>query len=295
MKFIIPIFFLSLLSCSPDKGAAAGAMAGMEERSGGTVSVPEIKVDSADHDTLPPNLAPAAAPLDSDGKPIMFEPTYEYCTGRFDPAQNPDFVKVAAEYTDGDPYLLRKETYAAFEKMHAAAKAVGVKLTLVSATRNFARQKQIWEAKWTGKRLLEGKDKADVVYPDPADRARAILRYSSMPGTSRHHWGTDIDINNLNNSYFAAGKGKIEYDWLIANAGQFGFGQPYTPKGNERPQGYEEEKWHWSYTPISGPLTAYASAHLSNDMVAGFAGAESAQAIDVVKNYVLGINQDCRK
>ena len=32
-----------------------------------------------------------------------------------------------------------------------------------------------------------------------------------MPSTSRHHWGTDLDLNNLNNSYFTSGKGKKIY------------------------------------------------------------------------------------
>ncbi|MEM6771314.1 MAG: D-alanyl-D-alanine carboxypeptidase family protein, partial [Bacteroidota bacterium] len=142
-----------------------------------------------------PNPAPAPAPppavLTNDSFPAI--PSLQYLTGRFDPTIHPDFVKVAAKYTDGDPYVLHKDTYAAFEAMHAAAATDGVKLIMVSATRNFKRQRQIWEAKWNGQRLLEGKDKANEVYPDPADRARAILRYSSMPGTSRHHWGTDID------------------------------------------------------------------------------------------------------
>ena len=220
--------------------------------------------------------------------------SYQYLTGQFDPAKHPDFVPVADRYTDGDPYLLHRETYAAFERMHAAADSAGVRLTMVSATRNFARQKQIWEAKWNGKRLLEGRDKADEVYPDPADRARAILRYSSMPGTSRHHWGTDIDLNDLENSYFASGPGKKVYDWLTANAATYGFCQPYTAKGAARPNGYEEEKWHWSYLPLATQLTDYAKAALVDTDIAGFAGAEAAPRIGILDNYVLGINAACR-
>ena len=219
-----------------------------------------------------------------------------YLTGRFDPANRADFVKVAPEYTDGDPYRLHQDTYAAFERMHAAAKADGITLTMVSATRNFGRQKQIWEAKWNGQRLLEGTEKADEVYPDPVDRARAILRYSSMPGTSRHHWGTDIDLNDLNNSYFASGEGKRVYDWLTANAATYGFCQPYTPKeaGSGRTTGYEEEKWHWSYTPIARRLTKYAATQMRNSDIGGFAGAEAAEGINVLSEYVLGINPACK-
>lgn len=272
------------------------------------------KLNSANNDTLsldkgmdsiPPanstSSAPAASPQNADTpqepKPANVDaptiPSQTYLTGKFNPAKHPDFVKVDAKYTDGDPYVLHKETYAKFEAMHAAAKADSVQLVIVSATRNFNRQKQIWEAKWKGQRLLEGKEKANEAYPDPAVRARAILRYSSMPGTSRHHWGTDIDLNALNNAHFKSGKGKKVYDWLVANAADYGFCQPYTPKGVERPQGYEEERWHWSYLPIATQLTDYAVTQMKDDDIAGFAGAAAAPEISVIENYVLGINKAC--
>ena len=80
--------------------------------------------------------------------------------------------------------------------------------------------------------------------PEPVERARMILTYSSMPGTSRHHWGTDMDLNKDNNGYFATGEGLKVYEWLQAHAHEYGFCQPYTPKGPNRPEGYNEEKWH---------------------------------------------------
>ncbi len=218
-----------------------------------------------------------------------------YVTGKFEPAGHPAFVRVAKEFTDGDPYLLHRETYAAFREMHAAAKADGVALTIISATRNFARQQSIWEAKWNGHRLLEGKEKANEVYPDAADRALAILRYSSMPGTSRHHWGTDVDLNALTNGYFDTGIGKEVYAWLTANAARFGFCQPYTEKGPLRPNGYEEERWHWSYLPLARPLTSFAATALRDTDINGFDGAAAAPRIEVVHNYVLGVNPTCRE
>lgn len=268
---------------------------------GDTKSSDEVSVnDSTLAPTeVPQDTAPASAPppppavLTNDSFPEI--PSLQYLTGRFDPTIHPDFVKVAAKYTDGDPYVLHRDTYAAFEEMHAAAAAAGVKLVMVSATRNFRRQKQIWEAKWKGQRLLEGKEKANEVYPAPADRARAILRYSSMPGTSRHHWGTDIDLNALTNGYFDDGEGKKIYDWLTANADAYGFCQPYTPKGDERPNGYEEERWHWSYLPLATRLTDYAATALRDTDIAGFAGAEAAPEIGILDNYILGINPVCKE
>jgi len=114
-----------------------------------------------------------------------------------------------------------------------------------------------------------------------------------MPGSSRHHWGTDIDINALTNEYFEKGKGQKEYDWLVANAASFGFCQPYSPKGDARPYGYNEEKWHWSYLPISKKLSEQYKLRIKNEDIKGFAGAESAPQIDIVNKYVLGINKAC--
>ncbi|MCP9236606.1 M15 family metallopeptidase [Lewinella sp. JB7] len=243
-----------------------------------------------------PIVAPAPAPLPYDvHDSVPSFPSYTFLTGKFDPSEHPDFVKVAAGYTDGDPYVLHRDTYAAFERMHAAALADGIKLIIVSATRNFDRQRQIWEAKWNGQRLLEGRERADEAYPDPADRARAILRYSSMPGTSRHHWGTDVDLNALNNGYFAEGEGERIYRWLTEHAATYGFCQPYTAKGPDRPNGYEEERWHWSYLPLATQLTDYAAARLKDADISGFAGAEAAPRIGVVENYVLGVNPACKE
>ncbi len=217
----------------------------------------------------------------------------EYLMGQFDPAKHPDFVAVETKYSDGDPYFLRKETYGSFKKMWAAAKADGIDLKIISATRNFYRQKSIWEAKWTGARKIENGTNASQKYPDPKTRALKILEYSSMPGTSRHHWGTDIDLNDLDNFTFEHGKGKEVYDWLVKNAAQFGFCQPYSPKGEKRPYGYNEEKWHWSYIPVAKQLTNLAKAQLKDGMIGGFQGAATAVEIGVVEKYVLGINKDC--
>lgn len=217
----------------------------------------------------------------------------DYLMGKFDPAKNADFVKVEASHGDRDGLYLRKETYEAFKKMFTAAKKEGITLTIRSATRSFYQQKAIWEGKWTGGRKLQGGVDASKAFPNSKDRALKILEFSSMPGTSRHHWGTDIDLNNFTNAYFEKGRGLKEYNWLKANAATYGFCQPYTAKDAQRPNGYNEEKWHWSYTPVAKQLTKEAQETLANETIGGFKGAETAKEIDVVKKYVLGINQAC--
>jgi len=217
----------------------------------------------------------------------------KYIIGKFEPSQDSNFVKIASQYTNKSNIYLHKEAYAAFLDMYAVAKKDGIDLRILSATRNFDSQKSIWEAKWNGQRKLsDGTNAAEI--SDKNTRALRILEYSSMPGTSRHHWGTDIDLNNLNNPYFEKEPGKKVYDWLKANAGQFGYCQPYSPKGAQRPDGYNEEKWHWSYLPLAKAYLASAKQLLKNEKIEGFAGAEVAPSIRVVEKYVFGINAECK-
>jgi LAS superfamily LD-carboxypeptidase LdcB len=213
--------------------------------------------------------------------------------GRFDPRGNPDFVQLDTIHTDRPGLYLHKETYRAFRDMYDAAMRDGVHLQIRSATRNFYVQKYIWERKWNGETTIENGKDASAAYPDPVERARMILKYSSMPGSSRHHWGTDIDLNSFENSWFEEGPGLQIYEWLAANASHYGFCQPYGPKGPERPFGYEEERWHWSYMPLSRPLTQLAADSLRDDLISGFAGSETARALKVVDRYVLGIDSSC--
>jgi len=214
--------------------------------------------------------------------------------GHLDPAADGRFARVAKPYgSRRDLYLLR-EVNAAFVAMHKAARREGVSLVVVSATRNFKDQKRIWQRKWTGAQLVDGRDLAKTI-PDPIARARAILKYSAMPGTSRHHWGTDIDINSVEPAYFKSGKGAKVYAWLAANARRFGFCQTYTAKGQTRPHGYEQEPWHWSYCPIAKRYLNEYAEQITYDHITGFPGAHVAPDLKVIPHYVMGINPDCRK
>lgn len=219
--------------------------------------------------------------------------TKDFVMGHFTPATHPDFALVDPKYADREGLYLHKDCYSRFVEMWKAAKKDDIVLTIKSASRNFEYQKGIWERKWKGETPLEEGLKASNI-SNKEKRALKILLYSSMPGSSRHHWGSDMDLNSFSNSYFETGKGKKEYDWLVANAHNYGFCQPYTNKQTNR-TGYEEEKWHWSFMPISAVLTEWASENITNDMIFGFDGAETAVEIDIVTNYILGINTLCIK
>lgn len=218
----------------------------------------------------------------------------DYLLGKFEPSQKKGFVEADFKYTEKKPGLyLRIEVYEAFKRMHDAALQSGKKLIIKSATRNFYRQKSIWERKWSGETLVDGKNLAETV-SDPVERARIILRFSSMPGTSRHHWGTDIDLNALNNEYFLTKKGKEIYTWLTENASDYGFCQTYTPKDSTRPTGYEEEKWHWSYLPLARSFLEQYTQKVGYDDLKGFLGFQTARELRVIEDYVQSINKNCR-
>ncbi len=207
-----------------------------------------------------------------------------YLMGRFNPAQHNAFAKVPAKYTNRSGYYLRKETLNAYIQMQKAARKEGVKLIIRSATRNFNYQKSIWERKWRKQKKSRS----------AKNKALNILQLSSMPGTSRHHWGTEVDLNAFSNKWFESGRGLKLFKWLDNNASKYGFHRPYTKKDSQRPTGYNEEKWHWSFTPLSIPMIRDARLALDDTKITGFSGSQTARQIGVVQKYILGVSKSCQ-
>ena len=151
----------------------------------------------------------------------------------------------------GDSIRLEVNTYKAFKKMEAAAKRDGIYLKIVSAYRGFERQKLIWNNKY------EKFTNDFSLKPEKA--ISEIIRFSTVPGTSRHHWGTDIDIidGNFPDEENVLVSEKFEKDglfyklknWLDNNSENFGFYLTYTNDKNRK--GFEFEPWHYSYKPVS--------------------------------------------
>ncbi len=221
------------------------------------------------------------------------QPDKNILLGKLSKSQKDSLLaSIDSKYANRDGMYMHYKAYNAFLKMHNAAEKDGIELIIVSAFRDFDHQKRIWNNKWTGRQVLSGNIFATDI-SDPVKRALEILKFSAMPGTSRHHWGTDIDINSLNNNYFASGRGMREYEWLVEHAHKFGFCQPYTRKNEDRQSGYEEEKWHWSYKPISSGYLKHFQKLVSYEDIAGFEGHEIASQLGVIEKYVLTVNQQC--
>ena len=93
----------------------------------------------------------------------------------------------------------------------------------------------------------------------PSKRVDAILLWSALPGASRHHWGTDVDVIDasalppgyrvqLTAAEFApAGPFGPLAEWLEAHASRFGFFRPYRGVLS----GVRAEPWHFSFAPTA--------------------------------------------
>jgi LAS superfamily LD-carboxypeptidase LdcB len=211
-------------------------------------------------------------------------PEKKYLTGKTVFSKDSGFVKLDPEHCiNGKSIYVRIEVAEAFEKMRIAALKDSIVLIVRSGARSFEDQKGIWERKWNDPKNQN---------LEPKEKALKILEFSSMPMSSRHHWGTDIDLNSLENSYFKSGKGLKIYAWLTKNAPEYGFCQVYTDKHTSGRTGYEMEKWHWSYMPLSRQLLERYNKIIEISDFKGFQGWEMASEVEIIKNYVNGISDN---
>ena len=152
------------------------------------------------------------------------------------------------------------------------------------------------EAKVHVRGMLEAMRQAGLVDGDPVDELvsgyrsaqrqaglytrggrseRDALRYSSAPGTSRHHSGTEFDLF-ATEGWDDDERLQAAYQWLNDYAAYFGFVQPYKDSPENRALriteelaqvevvtsealGYYEEEWHWSYYPVAAALSDFAA------------------------------------
>ena len=125
------------------------------------------------------------------------------------------------------------------------------------AYRSFERQLKIWQSKWSGKvTLLDvNENTIDATALSDQEKIIAILTWSALPGASRHHWGTDLDVYDKKSVEQSQHDFKLvckEYEqgpctelnnWLSEHASQFGFNRPYA----EYNGGIALEPWHLSF------------------------------------------------
>ena len=160
---------------------------------------------------------------------------------------------------------IHREVVAPFLRLQAKALAAGFALEIASGYRSFERQLAIWNAKLGGERPvldLQGLP-LDLAPLTPWQQVEAILRWSALPGTSRHHWGTDLDVYDgaaVEVDYRVqlsvqevepGGPFAAMHDWLdcmIERGEAEGFFRPYADDRG----GVAPERWHLSYGPLAG-------------------------------------------
>lgn len=127
---------------------------------------------------------------------------------------------------------LRTEAARALEKMHKAAKAKGVNLTLVSGYRSYDLQVYLFN------QSLRNVGRV------------ATEKHFARPGYSEHQTGLAVDLDDgrgcSGRSCFEKTKGG---KWLKANAWRYGFILRY-PKGQKKVHGYKFEPWHYRYVGV---------------------------------------------
>lgn len=93
-------------------------------------------------------------------------------------------------------HFLQQDTLFAFQNLQQSAVKNGFNLQPASSFRDFQRQQQIWNEKFSGERKVhdDNGNALNLTALSEWQKAQAILRWSALPGGSRHHWGTEIDI-----------------------------------------------------------------------------------------------------
>ncbi len=157
-------------------------------------------------------------------------------------------------------FLVHQDVERDLLSLKQAAAQAGFELCIASGFRDFSRQAAIWNAKYDGERIIldsEGKP----VNPDTLtdeDKVLTIMRWSALPGASRHHWGTDFDLYardrlpdntslQLEPWEYLTGHQAEFYIWLKEAAPIHGF---YFPYDQDR-GGVAIEPWHLSHKQVA--------------------------------------------
>ncbi len=177
----------------------------------------------------------------------------DICYGLRDP-QGPDFVQV-------EGYVVDRQVLPFYNKLKESLAEEGFILRLESAYRNFERQLSIWNRKANGSlKLLDAQGIPMELPKDEEELMYAILTWSALPGASRHHLGTDLDVvdGKACPEGYEVQLTPAECEGMFApfhkkltelmEAGEaFGFSRVFVPgRGRIQP-----EKWHIAHLPTS--------------------------------------------
>lgn len=183
---------------------------------------------------------------------------------------------------------LHPEALSAITNLCSHAKKDGISLGIYSGFRSFNFQASMWNTRLLGNRVILDNQGAvvDIKQYSTNQLVDYLVKWVSIPGTSRHHWGTDIDIfdtsKSLNDNFtlmpahfISDGMFYDVYKWMSQNAHNYGFYRPYSENQIE----FQPEPWHWSYYPLANQFIEKFEINMVID---------SLQDIDLIsKDYIL--------
>ena len=184
---------------------------------------------------------------------------------------NDHTVKFYSEFAWCDTNLrVHKDIVTPLETLCVKAYRDGEKLALLSGYRSYQRQVDIWEMKNSGERaILDDNNIALQNFISDEDKFNKIARWSALPGLSRHHWGTDLDIFSaaaiqsgcevqlIGEEFDQNGPCENLNRWMQQNLEKFAFYLPYQKDMG----GVAPEPWHISYQPQSSTFKTQLSSH----------------------------------
>lgn len=167
-----------------------------------------------------------------------------------------------------------------FRALQGAAKEEGFDLRILSGFRDFHRQLSIWNRKVRGDLVVLDSNAVplDISTLTERELVFAILRWSALPGASRHHWGTELDVFDaaarperyqiqlVPEEVDSGGMFGPLHDWLdekMREGEAFGFFRPYDrDRGGVAP-----ERWHLSCAPVAAAFEAALTVDVIRDTV----------------------------
>ena len=154
-------------------------------------------------------------------------------------------------------YPIHRQCVGPWQQLQKKALEQNIKIKIASGYRSHERQRKIWNDKALGLRpVLDHHGRPlDISKLNKKELAFAILRWSALPGASRHHWGTEIDVVQAEISSYQLITSEYEKGGCFAKLGAFlnqekdlcGFYRPYS----EDKGGVAPEPWHLSFSPLS--------------------------------------------
>jgi LAS superfamily LD-carboxypeptidase LdcB len=180
-------------------------------------------------------------------------------------SQNVDIFGVSEQHLiqcPGQDVKIHPQILDSLVELTEKSKNAGFDLRVASGFRSFERQLIIWNDKTQGLRpVLDQMGAAiDIHSLNDDEKVFAILHWSALPGASRHHWGTDIDVYDASRMVEGyqlqltveetenGGPFAEFHQWLTGELRQGSdFFRPYI----DGVGGISPEPWHLSYAPLA--------------------------------------------